>query len=400
MVNLKLTISIETAVKAILKNRRRSFLTVIGIIVGIAAVITIMTVGRGYEKYSLKQLLDSDDIKNNRTSITFSPEDEDNFNKSSFNFFNERDLDLIRSIPGVSKVNYQVESPDKIYRQRSVLVDSSTQNEKVHLVNGAGNKVDDGKDLSKSDIGNKVVTISDNLAKRLFPGLKSATDAVGKTVEIDNESFLIQGIFGFNVSDNVQIEMNKETYLNYFRGTDKKNIQITVPSKQNIASVALKVIDVLSQKGSMKNLGNYSYSNSAALTDSISSTLRMLTLIVTFIAGISLFISGVGVMNMVYTSISERIKEIGIRRALGATGKAIQLQFLLEGLMLTLFGGIIGYSLGEFFAFIISKAMRFDFSFDPFVAFLAMGISILVGLVFSYIPSKSASQKDVVELIK
>lgn len=222
MVNLKLTISIETAVKAILKNRRRSFLTVIGIIVGIAAVITIMTVGRGYEKYSLKQLLDSDDIKNNRTSITFSPEDEDNFNKSSFNFFNERDLDLIRSIPGVSKVNYQVESPDKIYRQRSVLVDSSTQNEKVHLVNGAGNKVDDGKDLSKSDIGNKVVTISDNLAKRLFPGLKSATDAVGKTVEIDNESFLIQGIFGFNVSDNVQIEMNKETYLNYFRGTDKK----------------------------------------------------------------------------------------------------------------------------------------------------------------------------------
>lgn len=397
---MKLTISIETAIKAILKNRRRSFLTVIGIVVGIAAVITIMTVGRGYEKYSIKQLLNSDDIKNNRTSITFSPEDEDNFNKSSFSYFNEHDLDLIRSVPGVSAVNYQVESPDKIYRERSVSIDNGTQNEKIHLVNGSGIKVDNGKNLSKSDIGNKVVTISDNLAKKLFPNSKNDGAAVGKTIEIDNESFLIEGVFGFNVSDNIQIEMNKETYLNYYRGTDKKNIQITVPSKQNISSIALKVVDVLSKQGSVKNLGSYNYSNSAALTESISSTLQMLTLIVAFIAGISLFISGVGVMNMVYTSISERIKEIGIRRALGATRQAIQSQFLLEGLMLTLFGGIIGYILGEFFAFVISRAMKFDFSFDPFVAFLAMGISVLVGLVFSYIPSKSASQKDIIELIK
>lgn len=397
---MKLTISIETAIKAILKNRRRSFLTVIGIVVGIAAVITIMTVGRGYEKYSIKQLLNSDDIKNNRTSITFSPEDEDNFNKSSFSYFNEHDLDLIRSVPGVSAVNYQVESPDKIYRERSVSIDNGTQNEKIHLVNGSGIKVDNGKNLSKSDIGNKVVTISDNLAKKLFPNSKNDGAAVGKTIEIDNESFLIEGVFGFNVSDNIQIEMNKETYLSYYRGTDKKNIQITVPSKQNISSIALKVVDVLSKQGSVKNLGSYNYSNSAALTDSISSTLQMLTLIVAFIAGISLFISGVGVMNMVYTSISERIKEIGIRRALGATRQAIQSQFLLEGLMLTLFGGIIGYILGEFFAFVISRAMKFDFSFDPFVAFLAIGISVLVGLVFSYIPSKSASQKDIIELIK
>ena len=378
---MKLTISIETAIKAILKNRRRSFLTVIGIVVGIAAVITIMTVGRGYEKYSIKQLLNSDDIKNNRTSITFSPEDEDNFNKSSFSYFNEHDLDLIRSVPGVSAVNYQVESPDKIYRERSVSIDNGTQNEKIHLVNGSGIKVDNGKNLSKSDIGNKVVTISDNLAKKLFPNSKNDGAAVGKTIEIDNESFLIEGVFGFNVSDNIQIEMNKETYLSYYRGTDKKNIQITVPSKQNISSIALKVVDVLSKQGSVKNLGSYNYSNSAALTDSISSTLQMLTLIVAFIAGISLFISGVGVMNMVYTSISERIKEIGIRRALGATRQAIQSQFLLEGLMLTLFGGIIGYILGEFFAFVISRAMKFDFSFDPFVAFLAMGISVLVGPV-------------------
>ena len=160
------------------------------------------------------------------------------------------------------------------------------------------------------------------------------------------------------------------------------------------------MVKKLKKQGSVKELGDYSFSNTAAMTNTISSTLQVLTLIVSFIAGISLFISGVGVMNMVYTSISERIKEIGIRRALGATEKAIQMQFLLEGLMLTLFGGIIGYLFGELFAFLISKLIKFDFEFDPFVAFLAISISVLVGLVFSYIPSKNASKKDVVELIK
>ncbi|BDR59120.1 ABC transporter permease [Xylocopilactobacillus apicola] len=393
---MKITISIETAIKAILKNKRRSFLTIIGIIVGIAAVITIVTVGRGYERYSLKQLLNTEDIKNNRTKISFSPEDDENFGKSSFVYFNEHDLDLVRSVPGVSEVQYEKEKPDQVYRYQQVVLGKNSQNTKIHLVDSKGEKVIAGKDLSSADIGNKVVTVSNQLVKELFPN----GDAVGKTVEIANESFLIKGVFEPDITNTTKIEMNKATYENYFRGAPLKNIQITVPSDQNLAKVADKVVKNLSKSGSMKNQGRYEFANDAEMTDRISSSLQMLTLIVSFIAGISLFISGVGVMNMVYTSISERIKEIGIRRALGATERAIQMQFLLEGLTLTLFGGIIGYLLGDIIAFVISKSMNLDFIFDPFVAFLAMGISVLVGLVFSYIPSKNASKKDVVELIK
>ncbi|BDR57868.1 ABC transporter permease [Xylocopilactobacillus apicola] len=396
---MRISISIETAIKAILKNKRRSFLTIIGIIVGIAAVITIVTVGRGYERYSLKQLLDSDDMKNNRTTISFSPEDSDNFAKSGFVYFNQHDLDLVRSVPGVSEAQYEVEKPDKIYRQQPVTLNSGSQSQKIHLVDGAGDQIIAGKNLSSSDIGNKVVTVSDKIVKDLDPKATN-NDIVGKTVEIGGESFLIKGVFDPGLASSTRVEMNKSTYENYFRDSNQKNIQITVPSKDNLTKVASEVVKKLNGQGSMHNQGNYDFSNNAAMTDVISSTLQMLTLIVSFIAGISLFISGVGVMNMVYTSISERIKEIGIRRALGATGKAIQRQFLLEGLLLTLFGGIIGYLLGELFAFLISRAMKFDFTFDPFVAGLAMGISVLVGLVFSYIPSKNAAQKNVVELIK
>lgn len=396
---MRISISIETAIKAIFKNKRRSFLTIIGIIVGIAAVITIVTVGRGYERYSVKQLLDSEDVKNNRTTISFSPEDDDNFAKSSFSYFNQHDLDLVRSVFGVSEAQYEMEKPNKIYRQESVALSKGTQSQKIHLVSGTGEKVVAGKKLSSSDIGNKVVTVSDKIVKDLDPKA-SNNNIVGKTIEIGGESFLIVGVFESDLIDTTRFEMNKSTYDHYFPGSDNKNIQITVPSDQDLTKVADKVVKKLKKQGSVKKLGDYSFSNTAAMTNTISSTLQVLTLIVSFIAGISLFISGVGVMNMVYTSISERIKEIGIRRALGATEKAIQMQFLLEGLMLTLFGGIIGYLFGELFAFLISKLIKFDFEFDPFVAFLAIGISVLVGLVFSYIPSKNASKKDVVELIK
>ncbi|BDR59103.1 ABC transporter permease [Xylocopilactobacillus apicola] len=392
---MRLSISIETAIKAILKNKRRSFLTVIGIIVGIAAVITIVTVGRGYEKYSVKQLLDSDDIKNNQIAIKFSPEDSDNFAKSSFIYFNQYDLDLVRSVKGVSAVKYAVEKPDRVYRNQSV----GGQGKQIRLVTGAGETVQFGKNLSTADLGNKVVTVSERLAKEQFPNLKTS-EVVGKTLEISNESFLIQGVFPSDFTTMTQIEMNNATYNHFFPGANQKNIQIMVPSEENITTVAGDVVKKLSRYGSMKNLGKYDFSNNASMTDAISSNLRMLTWIVSLIAGISLFISGVGVMNMVYTSISERVKEIGIRRALGATGKEIQSQFLLEGLILTLFGGFVGYLFGELFAFMSSRVMKIDFTFDPFVAALAMGISMLVGVVFSYIPSKNAAQKNVVDLIK
>lgn len=153
---MRISISIETAIKAIFKNKRRSFLTIIGIIVGIAAVITIVTVGRGYERYSVKQLLDSEDVKNNRTTISFSPEDDDNFAKSSFSYFNQHDLDLVRSVFGVSEAQYEVEKPNKIYRQESVALSKGTQSQKIHLVSGTGEKVVAGKKLSSSDSGKKI----------------------------------------------------------------------------------------------------------------------------------------------------------------------------------------------------------------------------------------------------
>ncbi|MBP1047240.1 ABC transporter permease [Enterococcus sp. BWM-S5] len=392
-------ISIETAVKAIIKNGRRSFLTIIGIVVGIAAVITIVTVGRGYERYSVKQILDSDDSKNNTTVISFYPLDT-SFNDSNLDYYSEQDLALISTIEGVSKIEYETENPDETYKNKEVVINNTSENKKILLINRDGRKVIHGEKLVTADLGNKIVVISSKLANELANDNYSVAEMVGQTIEIAGEVFVIKGIYEADVTESTHIEMNKGTYLNYYHTSEKRNVQITVPNQYSLSDVADKAVKLLTSRGSMKALGKYNYSSSTALTDVLSNTLQMLTIIISFIGGISLFISGVGVMNMVYTSISERTKEIGIRRALGATARAIQLQFLLEGLILTVFGGIIGYLFGIFFAYIISWMMQFEFSIDLFVAGLAMGISILVGIIFSYIPSRNASKRDVVDLVR
>ncbi len=105
-------------------------------------------------------------------------------------------------------------------------------------------------------------------------------------------------------------------------------------------------------------------------------------------------------MNMIYISVSERTKEIGVRRAMGGTKNNIRLQFLLEGVSLTLFGGILGYILGVLLAFAISSLLPFSIYPDWFTASLALGISVFIGIIFSWLPAKSASKKDIVALIR
>ncbi|MFG5498757.1 ABC transporter permease, partial [Enterococcus faecalis] len=109
---------------------------------------------------------------------------------------------------------------------------------------------------------------------------------------------------------------------------------------------------------------------------------------------------GVGVMNMMYISVSERTKEIGIRRALGATRNSIRLQFLLEGLILTISGGIIGYSLGMIFAYGIGSLIKIHVSVDLFTILLAVGVSLFIGLVFSVMPASEAAKKDLIDILR
>ena len=164
--------------------------------------------------------------------------------------------------------------------------------------------------------------------------------------------------------------------------------------------VAKKILDKLKKQGSLRNQGTYQSFDSSFLTKGIGKVLSTITYLISAVAGISLFIAGVGVMNMMYISVSERTKEIGIRRALGATQRSIMIQFLLEGVMLIFTGRIIGYLLGMVVAYSIGAIMKIGIQIDFFTFSIAVGVSTLIGLVFSVMPAREAAKKDLIDILR
>ncbi|SJX70604.1 ABC transporter, permease protein [Enterococcus faecium] len=399
---MNLYVNMRSAWKAIKNNRKRSVLTMIGIIIGISSVITILAIGRGFERDTVKNLTKSDS-KNVEVQLNFTPSDTSLYDTNT-KFFQDVDLSTVRNVEGVKKADYSKIDEEQIYKDLSIR--GNKKNKQIKLIDSEGKKVSIGRNLTgqDSELLNKVATIDSVTAKELF---NTPERALGKGIEIEQELFRVVGVFPGEEPDNLfslsntNIEIPKDTYHYYFK-SEKNNSSLTLTLEEGVKpdKVTSKVIKQLKEKGSLRHLGEYEVLDTAMLTKGIGQILSTITYFITAVAGISLFIAGVGVMNMMYISVSERTKEIGIRRALGATRKSIMLQFLLEGLILTISGGIIGYLLGMVFAYGIGSLIKVHVSVDLFTIILAVGVSSVIGLVFSVMPASEAAKKDLIDILR
>lgn len=401
---MKFYVTWRSSLKAIMKNRKRSVLTMIGIIIGIASVIAIISLGRGFEKQTIKSLT-ADDGENIFVDVNFIPDDS-NMYESNVEMISQRDIQQIEGIEGVKSVSYPKNNTNSIYKE--MMIRGKKENKQIEFVSDSDKEPILGRNLSVSDNEtlNKVAVIDQDTAKQLF---KQSKNALGRGVEIDGQIFNIVGIYKgiklasmFSMPES-NILIPKKAYQKYFGDTadkDTSSIKITIEQGYTPNDVTTKVVKKLQDSGTMKDVGDYQVFDMALLTDGIGSILRTLTYFISAIAGISLFIAGVGVMNMMYISVSERTQEIGIRRAMGATAKAIKTQFLLEGVTLTLIGGLIGYVLGIIFASVIAKFLDFSVSVDLFTIFLAVGVSTGIGLIFSVMPASAAAKKDLIDILR
>ncbi|WP_125980471.1 ABC transporter permease [Loigolactobacillus iwatensis] len=397
----------STALRSILKNKRRSILTMLGIIIGIASVVTILAIGDGFSNWVTKS------ITNNKagkveTQIVYSPNETAN---SSADSYNDRDLMLVRQVTGIAKVRQTSEDSD--YNQIALPVKTKNKNVLIHYTSHASSPVIAGRRLTTTDnaIGNQVAVIDASLAKSLYGG---ATNALHHGVPIDNQLYEIVGVrsavsSSVNFSDAVNgtvpanITIPKKVHQKFTQNTASGDLLVLSLRKGAKAStVNRRVINVLKAQGSMRNQGEYQSADPAAEADTFGKILSVITYFITAVAGISLFIAGIGVMNMMYISVAERTTEIGIRRAMGARQHDIRLQFLLESATLTIFGGLIGYGLGVLLAVAISALpmMPFQASFSFGAFALAFGVSTAVGLIFGVMPANAAARKDLIEIIR
>lgn len=396
----------KTALKSIRKNKRRSFLTMIGLVIGISSVITIFSIGRGFERFA-SEFIGLDDFES-KVAFQFTPTDA-SFYDSDLESFSPDDLQRIESINGVKKVEFY-DNAYQGHKYYSIIVEeakSASQEGNFKLATNKGDPVFAGRSLNEADNTNQnnVVVVNKSIAKGLNKEYPEA--AVGKSITINGQLFEVVGVMADRNSNGIVSTPNdfvvgqipEKSYLNYFND-DSQTLMVHFTENADMTQVTDEIQDTMDKYGSMKDKGSYSSQNLADQVNQIRVILTGITLLVSVIGGISLFISGIGVMNMIYISVSERTKEIGVRRAMGGTKNNIMMQFLLEGITLTLFGGIIGYLFGMGIAFLISMITPFQVTPDLFTVMLALMLSIAIGIIFSWLPAKSAAKKDIVTLLR
>ncbi|MDT0710612.1 MULTISPECIES: ABC transporter permease [Mammaliicoccus] len=384
---------ISVSLKSIMKNKRRNIFTMIGIIIGIAAVITIMSLGNGFKKTASDEFADTGASKG-QAMISFMPE---NMEGSKENPFDKQDIDLVKQIDGVTDAKI-IEDDSQSYGAK--MTNSQKQSDinifkKDHVDNAS-----EGKGFTQSDneLKEKVVTIDQTIAKKAFKG-----DAIGKTLFIDDQGFKIVGIVNNPMYENT-VNMPSETFNRYMDDLSQElpQLELKVDNDDNKKEIANKAAKLLNKRGSGMSEGSYQYSDMEEIMKSITQVFDAITYFVAAVAGISLFIAGIGVMNVMYISVAERTEEIAIRRAFGAKGRDIEIQFLIESIVLCLIGGIIGLIIG----ILISKLVE---AVTPDMVqsvvslgsiLLAVGVSTLIGIVFGWIPARSASKKELIDIIK
>ncbi|RND67363.1 Macrolide export ATP-binding/permease protein MacB [Lacticaseibacillus paracasei] len=389
---MKIQELLATAWQSLIANPKRSLLTVIGIVIGIASVITIISLGNGVEQATLKNLQTTQTGKQSIT-IDYIP-----YNPSKPTpGFNQSDIDLltVQHDIGIDKATLPKE-PDNPF-QSNVLVNDANQTASLSLVKPTQLAIIAGYQISAQDrqLKNQVAMISRSFAKKCF---RTTINALHTALIINGYSYQVIGVI--STDNSADIYLPKETYLANQTSTSGNRLKLTFQTGSNVSKQAKKAVKLLQQSGSQRSLGDYYYFDAGALLSGISKVIKGLTYFISAIAGISLFIAGIGVMNMMYISVSERTKEIGIRLAIGATPTLIMWQFLLEAIILTVSGGLIGFALGYGTAVLISLMLPFNAVITLNTFFLAFGVSSSVGLVFGILPAKQAADKNLIDILR
>ncbi len=398
---------LRAALQSLWNNKRRTILTMLGIVIGIASVIAIISIGKGFQRETVSSLTSSESDKMS-VAAYFIPDNMNQSNRSEA--FSPKNLADIKRIDGVDSVSTQQST--QTYYTVNIKVDDAVISSTADLLDGSEQQkiLVAGSDIDRADNAGKkkVVIIRQNTAEKMYG---SAQNAIGKGIDVNGIKFYIKGVvpassmqmISFNMNFEKDVLIPKATYQQYFEKNKKQALtEITVFVKPNysVKAVSDDLVEYLNKNGNSRQMGTYGVLDMSQMMQAIGSVINGLTYFISAIAGISLLIAGVGVMNMMYISVSERTKEIGIRRAMGATKGSIQSQFLLEGVLVTFSGGMIGYLFGILVASLIAKLLPFGIYIDIPTTIMTIVVSILIGVVFSVMPAKAAAKKDVIDILR
>jgi putative ABC transport system permease protein len=394
---------VTLAVDSFRASKTRFLLTMLGMVIGSASIILVATLGSTGKQYALDQLTsigpNKIELQYNGGTVT-GPD-----NTTTPDYMTLDDLHaVLDQVPGIVASSPMLEFHDNVslgggITKSTMLLGVSPQYRIVrNLVVVAGRFFDD-QDASAHE---KVAVIVKPFAIALYG---SPDAAVGKTISVKGIPFVIIGVFRESIDTYGQSEISEQTLLipypvaRYFTGTNAlKEIWFTMRDAAMVIPAQARVLEIVRSRHYASSV--YTAVTLTDLLNSMTKIADMLTIVLTLGAGITLIVSGVGIMNSMLANVQARIREIGIRKALGATSREIRLQFLTEAVFLSLSGGVIGTALGLALPYTLGLLTPFKIPINPWSAVIALTTSVLVGVLFGTLPANRAARLDPVQTLK
>ena len=397
----------KIAFRALANNKLRGFLTMLGIIIGVASVITMLAIGQGSKRSIQAEIseMGSNMIMiqpgaDMRGGVRQSAEDMETLKLEDYN-------DIVNETRYVSTVSPSVNSSGQvIYGANNA--PTTIYGISPDYMDIRRYKIEDGEMFTAQDIRTaaKVCVIGKTVVDNLFP---NGENPVGKVVRFQKLPFRVVGVLeskGYNTMGMDQDDLILAPYTTI----QKKVLAIT--HLQGITCSALRedytdqavdeISEILRRNHKLKETDDddFTIRSQQELSSMLTTTTDMMTVLLAAVAGISLLVGGIGIMNIMYVSVTERTREIGLRMSIGAKGIDILSQFLIESILISVTGGLIGVVMGIGSALVVNSVAHYPIFIQPWSVFLSFAVCTLTGIFFGWYPAKKAAQLDPIEAIR
>ena len=405
---MTLLMIIRVAFRALVRNKMRAALTMLGIIIGVAAVIAMVSIGQGASASVQAQ------IESIGTNLLFVSAGAQNVGgvrsgtgDSGTNTLTVEDLDAIkREVPSVSMVTPAINARSQLVAGNSNW-NTNVQGVSEQYPDVRKWPVQSGAFFTDSDVRTaaRVIVIGQTIGDNLFPG----TDPVGQTLRVSNLPFRVVGVMARKGQDQGGRDQDDIAFAPYttvqkkvLGNTRVQIAYVSAISEDATYTAQSQIGDLLRQRHKLtaSEPDDFTVRNMTDVAEAANETSKTMTILLACIAGVSLLVGGIGIMNIMLVSVTERTREIGIRMAIGARSSAVRSQFLIESIVLSLTGGTIGIILGV----VLSLAIPAMLGWPTLVSMMAIVgsvvFSVAVGIFFGYYPARKAAALDPIEALR
>ena len=387
--------SFKMAVKAVAGNKMRSFLTILGVVIGVVAIVVLVSIGQGANSSVVESIegMGTTLITANINARRTNPIDLDSLNELALN-------EAISYVAPISSVSGTVKAGTTTYDD-GVVQGTTPGYESIRNWTVA-----EGRFLQQPDIDNRsfVAVIGSEAATEMY----GTTHAVGETFSLNGYTLTVVGVLAqvgssASGSNDNQILIPFTLAQRLSNQTSISSFYVSAASSSQVEQAQAAVESYLEKAFANYNTNSfgtqYSVFNQSEMLSTLSETTNTLTLMLGGIAAISLLVGGIGIMNIMLVSVSERTREIGIRKAIGAARGNILMQFLIESLVVSLMGGLLGLAISVAAVKALAPVLQMTLTIPVNVAWMAIGFSVFIGVVFGMYPANKASKLRPIEAL-